>query len=159
MRAKYTECERRSSKRRSSKLLYISCHIPVSKVSTSTTLATSQARSCIFPVYTTDRVTLGKLCVDSQNEARATGSSVMKSRRAMEPLAKFTLRTHRKQAARAISGRPGVTSMKLGSLKALPVEGGHCADGQQHVEQRLGGVRQAVVLLQQVGQSGEVLPG
>lgn len=41
----------------------------------------------------------------------------------------------------------------------LPVEGGHRADGQQHVEQGLGGVRQAVVLLQQVGQSGELLPG
>lgn len=39
----------------------------------------------------------------------------------------------------------------------LPVEGGHGADSQQQVEQTLGGVRQAVVLLQQVGQSGEVL--
>lgn len=39
----------------------------------------------------------------------------------------------------------------------LPVEGGHSADSQQQVEQTLGGVRQAVVLLQQVGQSGEVL--
>lgn len=39
-----------------------------------------------------------------------------------------------------------------------PVEGGHSADGQQHVEQRLGRVRQVVVLLQQVGQSSEVLP-
>lgn len=39
----------------------------------------------------------------------------------------------------------------------LPVEGGHGADGQQQVEQTLGGVGQAVVLLQQVGQSGEVL--
>lgn len=38
-----------------------------------------------------------------------------------------------------------------------PVEGGHGADSQQQVEQTLGGVRQAVVLLQQVGQSGEVL--
>lgn len=31
--------------------------------------------------------------VDSQNEARATGSSVMNSCRAMEPLARFTLRS------------------------------------------------------------------
>lgn len=36
-----------------------------------------------------------KLSVDSQNEARATGSSVMNSRRAIEPLARFTLRTQR----------------------------------------------------------------
>lgn len=39
----------------------------------------------------------------------------------------------------------------------LPVKGGHGADSQQQVEQTLGGVRQAVILLQQVGQSGEVL--
>lgn len=43
--------------------------------------------------------------------------------------------------------------------EALPVEGCHRADGQQHVEQRLGGIRHALVLLQQVGQGGEVLPG
>lgn len=41
---------------------------------------------------------------------------------------------------------------------ALPVEGCHCTDGQQHVEQRLGGIRHALVLLKQVGQGGEVLP-
>lgn len=42
-------------------------------------------------------------------------------------------------------------------MMKIPVESRHSADGQQQVQQRLGGVGQRVVLLQQVGQCGHLL--
>lgn len=98
---------------------------------------------------------------DSQNEARATGFSVMNSRRAMELLARFTLKIHNRLSlsnCKPLNNKLLCQWCGVGCW-ASPVKGGHRADGEQHVEQRLGGVSQAVVLLQQVGQSGEVPSG
>lgn len=78
-------------------------------------------------------------------------SSVISSLSATDAWARLTLRMQQL----SVTGAERNPKVLLASC--LPVEGGHGADGQQQVEQTLGGVGQAVVLPQQVAQSGEVL--
>lgn len=81
------------------------------------------------------------------------GSSVTNSRIAIDTLARLSLRTQQH-----INKHHAWEQTLHLTISCLPVEGGHGADGQQQVEQALEGVGQAVVLLQQVGRSGEVAP-